>query len=256
MSGRKARNIPLTIFTRPPHVLNIETKGGQAVCQRCYALRHSGRVIPIRVPFAELKDHLRVLSTMPVLVVKIVDIFDFSGSFIPDFHFIVGNNPVILVGNKVDLLPDGASDERVRTWLKKLSKDLGLRNVRAVHLISALTGAGISDLSRVSPPLAETTKRITEQMLITFAEDRTGKAGEGRLHRRLHERGQKHAHKPTLAQNERPKAPPNNHFNHPGHNAQFDLLPDWRKKEARSPCDPLRHPRNCERAPNCEFAHY
>ncbi len=62
----------------------------------------------------------------------------------------MGNNPVVLVGNKMDLLPDGAKSERVQIWLKRIASDMDLKNVRSVHLISAKTGAGIHSLSRVS----------------------------------------------------------------------------------------------------------
>ena len=53
-----------------------------------------------------------------VVVFKVVDVFDFDGSFLPDFREIVGNNPVILIANKSDLLPRRVSYERVTTWLR------------------------------------------------------------------------------------------------------------------------------------------
>ena len=31
--------------------------------------------------------------------------FDFNGSLIPGLHRFIGDNPVLLVGNKVDILP-------------------------------------------------------------------------------------------------------------------------------------------------------
>lgn len=74
------------------------------VCQRCHSLRHHGIVTPLKVPYEEVKEHLKLISDQSCLVVKIVDIFDFSGSFINDFRGITGNNPVVLVGNKVPIL--------------------------------------------------------------------------------------------------------------------------------------------------------
>jgi len=81
-------------------------------------------------------------------VVKIVDIFDFSGSFIQNFRNIAGNNPIVLVGNKMDLLPLGAKAERIQLWLKRVAIELGLRNIRSVLLISAKTGEGVDSLSK------------------------------------------------------------------------------------------------------------
>lgn len=81
-------------------MLKQEEEGKAAVCMRCHSLRHHGVVTPLKVPYEELKNHLRLIGEQSCLVVKIVDIFDFSGSFINNLREIVGNNPVILVGNK------------------------------------------------------------------------------------------------------------------------------------------------------------
>jgi hypothetical protein len=86
---------------RPPHALKQEERGYAAVCQRCYSLRHHGVVTPLKIPYEEVKEHLKLIANQSCLVVKIVDIFDFSGSFINDFRGITGNNPIMLVGNKV-----------------------------------------------------------------------------------------------------------------------------------------------------------
>lgn len=79
---------------------------------------------------------------------KIVDIFDFEGSVIDNFEDIVGtNNPIVLVGNKVDLLPQGASEDRVMTWLRRAARQRGLtKKLEQVFLVSALNGTGMKAL--------------------------------------------------------------------------------------------------------------
>lgn len=139
---------PHSIGYKPPQVLKQEERGLAPVCQRCHSLRHHGIVTPLKVPYEEVKEHLKLISDQSCLVVKIVDIFDFSGSFINDFRGITGNNPVVLVGNKLDLLPVGAKPERIQIWLKRLATEMGLKNVRSVHLISAKSGEGVHSLSR------------------------------------------------------------------------------------------------------------
>ncbi|KAL6072440.1 Ribosome biogenesis GTPase YqeH [Balamuthia mandrillaris] len=142
---------PLQVGYRPP-LVNAELEGHSAdslICQRCYNLRFHNRLSPIRVPYQELKEHLHIIKQVRALVVKIVDVFDFSGSFIEDFGKVVGANPVILVANKSDLLPKGMKEERVLSWVKSTAADeLRLGNLRAVHLVSAKTGQGIDELSR------------------------------------------------------------------------------------------------------------
>ena len=70
---------------------------------------------------------MQELQGKKMVVLKIVDIFDFNGSFIPDFYKIIGNNPIFLVGNKVDLLPKNVKEERVIMWMRKAANDIGLR---------------------------------------------------------------------------------------------------------------------------------
>jgi hypothetical protein len=58
----------------------------------------------------------------------------------------------------LDLLPVGAKPERIQIWLKRLATEMGLKNVRSVHLISAKSGEGVHSLSRVhASTCAETT---------------------------------------------------------------------------------------------------
>jgi ribosome biogenesis GTPase A len=54
----------------------------------------------------------------------------------------LGNNPIIVVANKADLLPTGATEERVEKWIRKSLKDRNVRNVVSVKIISSLTGQG------------------------------------------------------------------------------------------------------------------
>ena len=61
------------------------------------------------------------------LIVMIVDIFDFNGSWLPGLHRFVGKNKIVLVGNKVDLLPKSVKHNKLIHWMKHESKELGLR---------------------------------------------------------------------------------------------------------------------------------
>ena len=58
---------------------------------------------------------------------------------------IVGNKKIILVANKLDLLPKQINHRRVKEWLKRSAKKYGLE-AEEVVLISAEKGWGIEDL--------------------------------------------------------------------------------------------------------------
>ncbi|SEO33043.1 hypothetical protein SAMN04488134_106102 [Amphibacillus marinus] len=115
------------------------------ICQRCFRLKHYNEVQD--VPYTD-SDFLKMISQIGEtngLIVKIVDIFDFSGSFIKSMHRLTGKNPILLVANKVDLLPKSTNLNRLKHWMKKAAADLGL-TVQDVCLVSAKTGQGYQDV--------------------------------------------------------------------------------------------------------------
>lgn len=65
--------------------------------------------MPIQIPINQFRHKLTsVISNRRCLVIKIVDLNDFAGTFLPNFHLVTGKkNPVIVLANKADLLPKG-----------------------------------------------------------------------------------------------------------------------------------------------------
>ncbi|GJQ10787.1 hypothetical protein GpartN1_g2578.t1 [Galdieria partita] len=120
------------------------------VCQRCYYMIHRTRV----------EDHLKIGSTEDstnkdiiqslklfeqrlenicskrCIIVYMVDIFDFDGSFVSKLPFIVGSNPVVLIVNKMDLLPEDMNIGRLYVWLKKQCEARGLTKIHRIHFVS------------------------------------------------------------------------------------------------------------------------
>ncbi|WP_078552745.1 ribosome biogenesis GTPase YqeH [Bacillus alkalicellulosilyticus] len=112
------------------------------ICQRCFRLRHYNEVQDVSLTDDDFLKILNNLGKTNSLIVKIVDIFDFTGSWLPGLHRFVGNNDVLLLGNKVDLLPKSLNQNRLINWMKKSAKDLGMQPVD-VHLMSAHKGHGV-----------------------------------------------------------------------------------------------------------------
>ena len=94
----------------------------------------------------QLRAELAPLRDLKVLTVLLVDVTDVTGTFLPRVRDLIGGNPIILVGTKVDLLPKGTQPEQVLSWLyDRLSPRL---NVIDAHLVSARTGAGVAAASQ------------------------------------------------------------------------------------------------------------
>ena len=78
------------------------------------------------------------------MVVKIVDIFDFNGSWISGLHRFVGNKDILLIGNKSDILPNSVNPNRLINWMRAEAVKLGLKPVD-VLLVSAYKGHGMEE---------------------------------------------------------------------------------------------------------------
>lgn len=125
----------------PPSALEKET----VLCQRCFRLKHYNETQD--VPMTD-DDFLRMVSSIREskgLIVHIIDIFDVNGTLIKSLPRITGDNPIILVGNKLDVLPKSTNPNKLIHWLKKEAKEAGIK-VKDVFLISSVKGTGIDKL--------------------------------------------------------------------------------------------------------------
>jgi len=126
----------------PESALNRE----EVICQRCFRLKHYNEVQDVDLKADDYIQMLNKINTKNGLIVKVVDLFDVHGSFIPHLKRIVGKKPIVLIGNKVDLLPQSVNLNKVRLWLKKTTEDYGL-NVEAIFLVSSVKGIGMDEAS-------------------------------------------------------------------------------------------------------------
>ncbi|MGV2622173.1 UNVERIFIED_CONTAM: ribosome biogenesis GTPase YqeH [Halobacillus marinus] len=116
------------------------------ICKRCFRLKHYNEVQDVPYQDDDFLEMLNQISATDGLIVQLVDIFDFNGSFIPGLKRLTGNNPVLLVGNKMDVLPKSVNHGKVKHWLKRSARENGLE-VEDVYLISAEKNEGIETLS-------------------------------------------------------------------------------------------------------------
>jgi ribosome biogenesis GTPase A len=113
----------------------FDTKDPQEViCQRCFRIRHYSEVFPYTVSNSDYLQVIEKIKSEDALIVKIVDIFDFSGSFVPAIKELTGNEDVILVGNKMDLLPKNVKPSRILDWLNLMLSSQGFTVLDSVLL--------------------------------------------------------------------------------------------------------------------------
>lgn len=111
-------------------------KNEVTICQRCFRIKHYNDVLDVQLDDDHFLKMLHEIGQSKGLIVKIVDIFDFNGSWLPGIQRFAFGNQVLLIGNKVDLLPKSVNHNRVINWLKREANALGLDPIDVV-LISA-----------------------------------------------------------------------------------------------------------------------
>jgi nitric oxide-associated protein 1 len=138
--------LPSQLFKNKPNdVLKTVT------CQRCHFLKNYNTAINVTV---KPEDYVQMLSTIEdkfALAILMVDLLDFPCSIWPGIRQILGNKrPIVVVGNKVDLLPRDHKGylEHIKTCLGQSILDAGFAeaNVKHIALISATTGFGVEEL--------------------------------------------------------------------------------------------------------------
>lgn len=100
---------------------------GEMYCQRCFRLRHYNDIQDVHLTDDDFLRLLNELGREDALIVNVVDIFDFNGSLIPGLHRFIGDNPVLLVGNKKDILPKSLKKGKLIQWMKERAHEQGLR---------------------------------------------------------------------------------------------------------------------------------
>lgn len=129
----------------PKAALEKGLESGEVYCQRCFRLRHYNEIQDVHLTDDDFLKLLNEIGSKDALIVNVIDVFDFNGSLIPGLHRFVGKNPVLLVGNKVDLLPKSQKRGRLTQWLRERAHEAGLRPTDVV-LTSAVKANEVENL--------------------------------------------------------------------------------------------------------------
>ena len=123
-------------------------------CLRCHWLREYNKSMSVEVGEEDYRDVLKHVRTRRALVLWMVDLTDFPISLYAGMPELIGpHNPVLLIGNKLDLIKDKPTQlrDRIRECLVESWKASGFDdrvNLEAIYLISAETGIGVRALAR------------------------------------------------------------------------------------------------------------
>ncbi len=132
----------------PESALNKKSDSDLVYCKRCFTMRNYNSGEKSQMTNDDFIKIISRISETNSLIVKIIDIFDFTGSFIDSINRLTGQSDVLLIGNKGDLLPKSVKKDRVVRWMRRQSNISGLKVIDAT-LISSLKGNGIDEALRM-----------------------------------------------------------------------------------------------------------
>lgn len=132
--------------TEPGYVPTSALNRDDILCRRCFRLKHYNETQEVSMTDDDFLEMVSSISQTQGLIVYIVDVFDLNGSMIFNLPRIIGNHPIILVGNKVDLLPQSTNRRKLDHWLRASAHEAGI-TVEDVFLISSTKGHGIEELT-------------------------------------------------------------------------------------------------------------
>ncbi|XP_055614065.1 nitric oxide-associated protein 1 [Uranotaenia lowii] len=123
----------------------------KSICQRCHFLKNYNTAINVTVSPEDYVEMISSIRDKKALVILMIDLLDFPCSIWPGLAEILGpKRSVIVVGNKVDLLPKDCPGylDNIRIHLTKTLEKAGFErnNIKHVSLISATTGFGVEEL--------------------------------------------------------------------------------------------------------------
>lgn len=115
------------------------------LCRRCFRLKHYNETQDIELNEDDFHQMISDIRLKEGIVVHIIDLFDVDGSLLGNLSRLVGDKDIILVGNKIDLLPRSTNERKLVHWLRSITNSFGLK-VKDVCLISSTKGTGLDQL--------------------------------------------------------------------------------------------------------------
>ena len=166
--GASVADIDITGMAEELGLDLAELSKKKTICKRCHGLQNFGTVDEQLRPGhtdepllsqEAFRNLLSPIKEKKAVIIALIDLFDFSGSVLPELDAIAGENPVLLAANKADLLPSKMGQTRAENWVRRELEYLGVQSLAniggAVRLVSCKTGFGLSALMTKARELAE-----------------------------------------------------------------------------------------------------
>ena len=116
----------------------LETKDN-ILCQRCFKLQHYNTNSEIQLVEDDYITILKNIANENALLVYVIDVFNFESSLIKNLNQYLGNNKILVLANKRDLIPSSVKDDKLLEWIKLKLEDNKINNIIDIIMASGQT---------------------------------------------------------------------------------------------------------------------
>ena len=131
-----------TIQTTDPNKVGYVTEAvlekeslTNVVCMRCHKIKNYNLITKNELSTEEYYKILKRITKKDALFVYVLDIFNLSSTLNQAVVDLIAGKDVILVANKMDLLPKSLKEGKLSLWVRHQAKVMGLK-VKDILLIS------------------------------------------------------------------------------------------------------------------------
>lgn len=107
-------------------------------CLRCFKLKNYNVIVPQTIDetkFWELLEELVKKSEKPRIFYYVLDVFDLELSRNLEFEQLLANEKVVILVNKIDLLPKAIKSQKIRKYINQIFTNSDLKNYE-IRLVS------------------------------------------------------------------------------------------------------------------------
>lgn len=133
--GAKIQTVDSKKIGYVPEIAMIE-RGEQVYCKRCYDIRYHNALYTPEYDTKIYYEKIKNIKDESALIILMIDVMDIFGGFIPNLSEYIGNNKVLVVVNKVDILPKSINIKKFEELISNIAKQNKL-NVVGIMMISA-----------------------------------------------------------------------------------------------------------------------
>ncbi len=155
----------------------LSSLGEESYCSRCYNIIHYGKHFDPILSNKDYYNKIDIIKDTKSIILLIVDVLNIESSFIPNMDKHIGNNPVIICVNKIDILPKDVHLHNIEQYIRHLSSINNI-NLSSVVMMSSLKNKNIdlvlNKIEKLKSKISLSNKEVIDTYVLGCAS--TGKS--------------------------------------------------------------------------------